>query len=93
MNVSNSLVPAAIAGLLLGVASCAGNKAESAEPATPTGEAAKHGCKGQGGCHAANADKHGCKGQNACKGQGGCQTDKHACKGQNECKGQGGCKS
>lgn len=75
MNISNTLVAAAIGGILLGAAGCAENKAGSEEPNTAAAAGAKHGCKGQ----------------NACKGQGGCKTDTHACKAQNACKGQGGC--
>jgi hypothetical protein len=80
MNITNALVTAATAGILLGLTGCSKDpvpqdpsKAQSSEVAAP---------------------KHACKGQNACKGQGGCKVEgQHACKGHNACKGQGGCKT
>jgi hypothetical protein len=75
MNISNTLVAAAMGGILLGAAGCAQNKASTEDPATAATAGAKHACKGQ----------------NSCKGQGGCKTDAHACKTQNACKGLGGC--
>jgi hypothetical protein len=84
MNISHSLLAAAVGGILVGAtghaeaksSSNAIDKAGIAASSTPMADGAKHSCKGK----------------NACKGQGGCKTDKHACKGQNDCKGQGGCK-
>jgi hypothetical protein len=75
----NSLLAAAVSGILLG-GSVAAFAADA--PAAPGKDKDK----------AAAGAKHACKGQNGCKGQGGCKTDKHACKGHNACKGQGGCK-
>lgn len=79
MNMTNSMILAAVGGLLMGAAGCAQAAPSAASPTAM----------------AAGADvppKHACKGQNDCKSQGGCKTDKHACKAQNDCKGQGGCK-
>ena len=75
----NSLLAAAVSGILLG-----GSVAAFAADAPPAPDKNKD--------QAAAGAKHACKGQNGCKGQGGCKTDKHACKAQNACKGQGGCK-
>jgi len=85
MNISQSLLAAAVGGILVGATGHAGAKSSPVTieksrleaSSTPMAEGAKHNCKGK----------------NACKGQGGCKTDKHDCKGQNACKGQGGCKS
>jgi hypothetical protein len=80
MKMTDTLLAAAVTGILLGVTGCGGAPAPEAE--TGTSEAAMTGAK------------HDCKGMNACKGQGGCKVEgKNACKGQNECKGQGGCKT
>ena len=84
MNLSHSLLAAAVGGILVGAAGHAEakgsanviEKADIAASSMPMADGAKHSCKGK----------------NACKGQGGCKTDKHDCKGQNACKGQGGCK-
>jgi hypothetical protein len=80
MNLTNSMIAAAVGGILLGASGCAAN------------EPAKSPTDGTSVSPAATPAKHSCKGQNDCKGQGGCKTDKHGCKGQNDCKGQGGCK-
>ncbi len=86
MNLTNSMIAAAVGGILLGASGCASN-----EPAkAPTDGTSVSPAAATGG--AATPAKHSCKGQNDCKGQGGCKTDKHGCKGQNDCKGQGGCK-
>jgi hypothetical protein len=101
MNLNNTLMAAAVAGILAGATGCGGEA--TPEPEAPSGaaapEAALEGEPAEDSVAAPAADeaapdmaKHGCKGQNDCKGQGGCKTDKNACKGQNECKGQGGCK-
>jgi hypothetical protein len=86
MNLTNSILAAAIGGILMG---CGG----STPPAeSPSGASSATAPSGAMPTPASGAAKHACKGQNDCKGQGGCKTDKHACKGQNDCKGQGGCK-
>jgi len=72
----NTLLIAAVSGLVLGAAL----------------PAAAHQSQTAAKDNAVSLGKHACKGQNACKGQGGCKTDKHECKGHNACKGQGGCK-
>jgi hypothetical protein len=87
MNLTNSMIAAAVGGILMGVAGCGGASEPAKSPTdgtTVTPAAAATG--------AATPAKHSCKGQNDCKGQGGCKTEKHSCKGQNDCKGQGGCK-
>src|ERR1043165_3080793 len=79
MNISQSLLAAAVGGILVGAAGHAEAKSSSssiekariAATSIPMAEGAKHACKGK----------------NSCKGQGGCKTDKHDCKGQNACKG------
>jgi len=78
----NSLLAAAVSGILLGgsVAAFAADPPPAPSKDAPSKDKAAAGAK------------HACKGQNGCKGQGGCKSDKHACKGQNACKGQGGCK-
>ena len=53
----------ATAGLVAGSALFGQDKKEK------KGKAAKHDCKGQGGCKTGDA---GCKGKNTCKGKGGC---------------------
>jgi hypothetical protein len=82
MNLTNTMMAAAVGGILLGATGCA--SAPTPPSADPSAAAASAG--------AATPAKHACKGQNDCKGQGGCKTDKHGCKAQNDCKGQGGCK-
>ncbi|HEY6728542.1 MAG TPA: hypothetical protein VI197_31240 [Polyangiaceae bacterium] len=72
----NSLLIAAVSGLVLGAA-------------LPAAASSTEGVQKD---DSISLGKHACKGQNACKGQGGCKTDKHECKGHNACKGQGGCK-
>jgi hypothetical protein len=84
MNLSHSLIAAAVGGILVGVAGHASAKNSSSAIEKTDITASSTPMAGDA--------KHACKGQNACKGQGGCKTDKHACKGQNDCKGQGGCK-
>ena len=88
MNISQTLLVAALGGVLAGVAGC-GEKAAAPPASDPSAMTAPP----TGGTAAMPAAKHACKGQNACKGQGGCKTDKNGCKGQNACKGQGGCKT
>jgi hypothetical protein len=80
MNLTETLVAAAVSGLLVGVSGCAKNEKP---PSSPAGMSPMP----------STGAKHACKGQNNCKGQGGCKTDKNACKGQNSCKGQGGCQT
>ena len=77
MNLSETLVAAAVSGMLLAVSGCEKND----KPANSPAEMSSSPSMGA---------KHACKGQNACKGMGGCKTDKNGCKGQNACKGQGG---
>ena len=79
MKLTNTMMAAAVGGILLGATGCGGATPAAASPGTETGQTA-------------TPSKHACKAQNDCKGQGGCKTDKHACKAQNDCKGQGGCK-
>lgn len=78
-RITNTLLAAAVGGILVGATGCG-----SSQPAPASGANASS---------ATALPKHACKGQNDCKHQGGCKTDKNACKGQNECKGQGGCKT
>ena len=102
MNVSYSLVPAAVSGILLGAPGCGGSQSEplapAAAPATSTSNAmaapatsAAPAPEASAMCPEMGGDKHACKGQNECTGKVNRKTDKHTCKGQNECKGQGGC--
>jgi hypothetical protein len=81
MRLMESLVAAAVSGIVVGIAGC-----ENTPPPNT-------GATSAAAMPAANGAKHACKGQNGCKGQGGCKTDKNGCKGQNACKGQGGCKT
>jgi hypothetical protein len=90
MNLNNTMIAAAVGGILMGAVGCGGSTPPAASPDS-TGASAVTAPAGSTGS-AMPAAKHACKGQNDCKGQGGCKTDKHACKGQNDCKGQGGCK-
>jgi hypothetical protein len=82
MNISNTFLVAAVAGILSGVAGCA-NEPKAADPSAVSAS----------GGAAQAVEKHACKGQNSCKGNGGCKTENHGCKGQNSCTGQGGCKT
>ena len=83
MNLTNTMIAAAVGGILMGCGWLARRR--------PRSRSLGDGAGGRAPPRRRPA-KHACKGQNACKGQGGCKTDKHACKGQNDCKGQGGCK-
>lgn len=79
---TNTMIAAAVGGILMGLTGCAGSNPPANDASGLTAQSSA----------AAPAAKHACKGQNDCKGQGGCKTATHACKGQNDCKGQGGCK-
>ncbi|HEX4475711.1 MAG TPA: hypothetical protein VH142_11580 [Polyangiaceae bacterium] len=79
MNVSHSLIAAAVGGILLG---CAGSKDAAPAAAAPTSAATREAKPGE---------KHACRGLNDCAHQGGCKTDHNDCKGQNDCRSQGGC--
>jgi len=101
MDLSSSLMTAAIGGIMAGAFACGGStpppvaEAMATVPSTesPTTPSASDASPAPASNAADSTDaKHDCKGKNACKGQGGCKTDQHACKGQNACKGQGGCK-
>lgn len=81
MNASQSLIVAAVSGILLGCGS------STPPAATPAGENDP-----SAGRVSAPGDRHSCKGRNECAHQGGCKTETHACKGQNDCRSQGGCK-
>lgn len=82
MNLSQTLLTAAVSGIIAGAAvACGGSTTPAASADSPSAEMASAGAK------------HDCKGKNDCKGQGGCKTEGHSCKGQNACKGQGGCKT
>jgi hypothetical protein len=92
MNFTQTMMAAAIGGILAGVAGCGGG--EATPPAeSPASAAAPAEAAPADAAAAPEAEKHACKGQNTCAGRGGCKTDKHDCKGKNECKGQGGCKT
>lgn len=81
MNFNQTLLAAAVTGIMAGVTACGSSTPPAASPdstAMAAGDSA--------------GAKHDCKGKNNCKGQGGCKTDAHSCKGMNDCKGQGGCK-
>lgn len=81
MKMNDSLLAAAISGIVLGAGACA-NAPPAQTVSTSTTSAP-----------VVDGTKHACKGQNNCKGQGGCKVEgKNACKGQNTCKAQGGCK-
>jgi hypothetical protein len=85
MKLTESLLAAAVTGIVMGAAGC--NK-DAPPPANPTGPASAATTP------PADGAKHACKGQNNCKGQGGCKVEgKNSCQGQNACKGQGGCKT
>ena len=97
MNLSNTLLAAAVTGIMAGVA-CGGStppaEAPSAEvPVTPPSADAPAVPAADGADAAAAGEKHECAKKNACKGQGGCKTGDKGCKGQNSCKGNGGCKT
>ncbi len=91
MNFSQTMMAAAISGILAGVSGCGGG--ETTPPAESPSSAAAPAEAPADVAAAPEAEKHACKGQNTCAGRGGCKTDKHDCKGKNECKGQGGCKT
>jgi hypothetical protein len=98
MRLTESLIAAAVSGIVLGATGCQENApppATGATPAaaTPAAANAPAATPAAATTPAAPGAKHACKGQNGCKGQGGCKTDKNSCKGQNNCKGQGGCKT
>jgi hypothetical protein len=84
MKLSDTLLAAAVTGILVGAAACGSSpKPDAATGGTPAVADP-----------AAAVEKHACKNQNTCKGKGGCKVEgKNACKGQNDCKGQGGCKT
>jgi hypothetical protein len=87
MKLTNTMIAAAVGGILTGAVGCGGSTPPPNAPDNAAGATAA-----PAGSSATPAAKHACKGQNDCKGQGGCKTEKHACKAQNDCKGQGGCK-
>jgi hypothetical protein len=103
MNLTQTLMTAAVTGMLAGA--CGGQS--SPAPAAPAGgEAAPAPVASSDAAPAPTADdrtpvpnsssqpsKHACKGLNDCKGRGGCKTEVNTCKGQNQCKGRGGCKT
>ena len=102
MNMTNSLLAAAVTGILAGAAACGGQP--NAAPAAPDAEAPAAPVADATTPEPVNdripADndsstpsKHACKGLNDCKGRGGCKTDLNTCRGKNECKGRGGCKT
>jgi hypothetical protein len=72
----NTMLVAAVAGLLLGSAAMAADEGKD----TTTATVKCHGvnsCKGTGACGGAG---HGCGGKNACKGQGFLKTTAEECK-------------
>lgn len=81
MNFTNTLLVAAVGGVLAGAAGCAHKSAGEGSTMSGASESSMA------------MAKHDCKGMNSCKGQGGCKTEKNDCKGMNSCKGQGGCKT
>jgi len=83
MKIANSLLLAAVGGVIAGTAGCGSDMKPAGEP----------GMSNMSGSQAMPMAKHGCKGQNECKNQGGCKTNANGCKGQNECKAKGGCKT
>jgi hypothetical protein len=104
MKTTNTLMAAAVAGILAGA--CGGEA--TPPPATPAAEAPAAEAPAAAPPADASASvndripadndsstpsKHACKGLNDCKGRGGCKTDLNTCRGKNECKGRGGCKS
>lgn len=102
MNMTNSLMAAAVTGILAGAAACGGQAsptpaAPAAEaPAAPVADATTPepvNDRIPADNNSSNASKHACKGLNDCKNRGGCKTELNTCRGKNECKGRGGCKS
>ena len=101
MNMTNSLLAAAVSGILAGAAACGGQTPEPAAPAAeapaaPVADAttpAPADDRIPADNDSGTASKHACKGLNDCKGRGGCKTDLNTCRGKNECKGRGGCKT
>ena len=87
MNLTNTILAAAVGGILTG---CGGATPAASAPSDMPSAGAASGAPAS--TPTTGSAKHAGNGQNDCKGQGGCKTDKHACKGQNDCKGQGGCK-
>ena len=61
MNLSETLVAAAVSGLLFGVSGCDKNDKPANTPAAMSSTPS-------------TGAKHACKGMNDCKGQGGCKT-------------------
>ena len=103
MDLTQTLVAAAVTGILAGAC---GGQTSPAPAAPPAGEAAPVAAASTEAAPAATSDdrqlvpnsssqpsKHACKGLNDCKGRGGCKTELNSCRGQNECKGRGGCRS
>jgi hypothetical protein len=95
MNLTQTLMAAAVTGILAGTTACGGEA--TPPPAAPAAEPAPAAPVADDRAPAAtdltDPAKHACKGQNDCKGRGGCKTELNTCKGQNECKGRGGCKT
>ena len=102
MNMTNSLMAAAVTGILAGAAAACGGQASP--PAAPAAEAPGAPMADATTPEPVNdripadndsgtASKHACKGLNDCMGRGGCKTELNTCRGKNECKGRGGCKS
>jgi hypothetical protein len=71
----NSLIIAAVSGMLLSSAGIAfAGDAPNPDKEAP---ADKHGCKGKSSCKGQNgckSEKHSCKSQSACKGPSGCKS-------------------
>jgi len=65
MNLTNSMIAAAVGGILMGAVGCGGSTPPAQEPTAGTTAPAS--------ASATPAMKHACKGQNDCKGQGGCK--------------------
>lgn len=103
MNLTQTLMAAAVTGILAGTTACGGEAtpppAAPAAPAEPAaGEAAPATSaasddRAPSSTELTDPAKHACKGQNSCKGRGGCKTELNTCKGQNACKSRGGCKT
>ncbi len=103
MNMTNSLMAAAVTGILSGAMACGGQA--SPTPAAPDAEAAPAAPVADATSpepvndripadnDSSTPSKHACRGLNDCKGRGGCKTDLNTCRGKNECKGRGGCKT
>ena len=81
MNLSSSLMTAAITGILGGAPACSGSTTPASYPgtpaATPSSDAAPKATASDSAMpmdtSAADGAKHDCKGKNECKGQGGCK--------------------